>query len=289
MANILRLRTTNQLRTPRGWSLWRLTHHRIQRQQLAFPDNLAPSQSLEQEELLSQLNEDVPENKIEKTNFEIVRICRRARQLTAKLSLDTSDHDVMEILGVIGEMHKLEAESVAWRAGPCWAYKTVPTSSLTTSDGQFLTEEELKDWPEKVGLYPDLWIIYELNYQRTGRLLLHTQILECLALWKTSDVDQMISYSQNIITELVEDILQSVPQSLGDVSSNGIIVKQSLLWNPAGSPGTSAIGAYFLLWCIKVTKEAVYASEEQRCKAMKVFERIRDVTGMRERGVGDGL
>jgi hypothetical protein len=286
MAQILRLRTNDQLRTPRGWSLWRLSHHRIQKQQLAFPLHLSPAQTVEQDHLIAQLNEELPENKIEKTNFDIVKVCRRARELRARISPVTGEQNASEMIKLISEMHNLESESVAWRAGSHWAYRTILTSTLTTSKGEVLTAEELQNWPEEVGLYPDLWIIYELNYQRTGRVILQTQILECLgSLGSISDVDQLIVYSRNTITALINEILGSVPQSLGHMSSNGVVLRTNIE-DGSGEKGTSAIGAYFLLWSIKIIRSSKYASEEQKGRAREVFRRIRKVTGMVERGVG---
>jgi hypothetical protein len=217
-------------------------------------------------------------------------MCRRARELQMRISPVTGEHDAREMIKLISEMHDLESESVGWRAGTHWAYKTILTSTLTTSKGEALSEDELKNWPHEVGLYPDLWVIYELNYQRTGRVILHTQILECLtSLEIIEDVDLSIAYSQITITGLIEEMLGSVPQSLGDVSCNGVVLRRDNEEGGKGVQGTSAIGSYFLLWSIKVIRSSKYASEEQKGRAREVFGRIRKVTGMVETGVGSEL
>ena len=42
------------------------------------------------------------------------------------------------------------------------------------------------------------------------------------------------------------------------------------------------VGAYFLLWSIKILKSHEHVNEEQREMARGVFERIREVTGMKK-------
>jgi len=131
-----------------------------------------------------------------------------------------------------------------------------------------------------------VWIAYEWNYHRTARVILHEHLLECLdqfqqvyagdddGLWTV--VKSLRETSVSIIQSLVDEVLSTVPQSLGDVDHEGNI--------PAPSTGTSicrGVGGYFLLWPMKIFKTTRSATGEQRITAREVFERIRECTGMK--------
>ncbi|TVY34667.1 hypothetical protein LOCC1_G008709 [Lachnellula occidentalis] len=168
MAQILRLRGPDQIYSARGWSLYRLAHHRLQRQQLAFDS--APAISQEQEELLSSLTPDTPSNRITHDNFAISKICARARELKAKLLAgdELSDEETMKL---VSEMVLLDRTATGWRAGPSWEYRDVRKHDIVGAPEWF---------PLQIQLHHDAWIAYEWNYHRTGRIILHTHILECL-------------------------------------------------------------------------------------------------------------
>ncbi|KAG9237162.1 hypothetical protein BJ875DRAFT_370623 [Amylocarpus encephaloides] len=313
VAHLLRIRGPDQLVTPRGWSLFRVSQHRLQRQQLAFPPGEAPKQSPEQEALLGMLNEEMPEASIEQTNFDISKICARARGLRGKLasavlvnSPRVADEKTQEVIDLVKEMHELDGKASKWRAGDNWSYRTAPTSSLRYPDsgegGSELEREELEKWPETTTLYPDLWIAYEWNYHRTARMLLHVQILACLHTLPhalSRDAEGLTHHSLTSIATLADEISSTIPQSLGDVSATGFLLTSPLPASNASSPPrddpsdeearvhVSAIGAYFLLWPLKVVKECAFASASQRGLAREAFERMRRVTGMEGR-LGDG-
>lgn len=85
---------------------------------------------------------------------------------------------------------------------------------------------------------------------------------------------------------LAGEILATVPQSLGDIDSAGNLLglkerfEEEVLEEKRSLQG---VGAYFLLWPIKILKSHEFVDEEQREMARGVFERIREVTGMRDR------
>jgi hypothetical protein len=168
--------------------------------------------------------------------------------------------------------------------------------------------------PSPFNTDPKTRIAYEWNYHRTGRLLLHTHLLECISrlLDSTSLASNTYSsflppsttspslaelqeyHTRSLITinVLAGDILSTVPQSLGDISSSG-----ELLSLPKGMDEEmgevledkrtlQGVGAYFLLWPIKILKSHEFVDEELREMARGVFERIREVTGMRD-GLGE--
>ena len=132
MAAILRLRGKDQIYGTRGWSLFRLSHHRLvidpslfsmqhsltspkQRQQLAFKQKPLP----EQEVWLESLNDALPEVKIEKENYQISKICARARELLQKI--DETNLPLEEMVEMMKEINTLDQAATTWRHGPAWA------------------------------------------------------------------------------------------------------------------------------------------------------------------------
>ncbi|KAK8051856.1 hypothetical protein PG993_003241 [Apiospora rasikravindrae] len=268
MAQILRLRGSDQFYNPRGWSLFRLAHHRIQKHQLAFKQTALSESAI----WLDQLNDRVPF----KDAYEITRTCERARSLLEKLIEGGSIHSVASLQ----ELYELDQTASSWRQGPQWQFRSVPTSDLSL-------DLPIPPLTRNIELHGDVWKAYELNYHRTARILFHQQLLKVLeAVLARPDIPElmvlslhdMMDRSATTVCALVESILATVPQSLGDIDHLGHV---------AAVPMCKSIGCYLLLWPIKIVKAAgSAASLEQKAKAQSVYERIRDYTGMKSR-LGD--
>lgn len=295
MAQILRLRGPNQIYSARGWSLFRLSHHRLvgyyrntpiakliyrssqQKQQLAFRQSrrgVLPESEL----WLDSLNGELPYVCIEKDNFHINKTCERARNL--RKTLKDTDLPAEQMVDMIKEMHDLDQVATTWRQSPGWTFKTIHRSEITQDDSTVST------FPEYVQLHQDVWIAYEWNYHRTGRIILHEELLECLDRLQSLDagsqenipidLSSLREASVSIIWALIDQILSTVPQSLGDIDHEG-----NLRATLSNGPKCEGIGGYFLLWSIKIIKSTPSATIEQRSMAERVFERIRECTGMK--------
>lgn len=227
---------------------------------------------------LDSLNEELPYVRIEKDNFEINKICERARKL--RKNIGDTGLSAEEILERVKEMLDLDQVATTWRQSPGWAYKTLHRSQITQDE---LTASK---FPEFVQLHRDVWIAYEWNYHRTARIIMHEHLLECLDRLESVYSDAQGAFLTNlyssrqacitIITALVDEVLSTVPQSLGDIDHEG-----RLMENSSSTPRCKGVGGYFLLWPIKVTKGTRFATAEQRRAAQGVFERIREYTGMK--------
>jgi hypothetical protein len=232
----------------------------------------------ESETWLENLNDELPSVRIEKNNHKIVKMCERARILCQKI--DEDNLPIQETIEMMQEMHELDQASLQWRDGPGWAYKTIHRSQIS------LDEAKTANFPELVQLHQDVWIAYEWNYHRIGRVIMHEHLLECLdRLHSVCSGDQaslrpaLCSLEENSIAtikSLIDDVLATVPQSLGDIDHEG-----KLSHNATGAKTVRGIGSYFLLWPIKVSKSTRSASSEQKDFARGVFERIREYTGMK--------
>lgn len=208
-------------------------------------------------------------------------LCHRANQLLGKLSHGAAASAPEQLLQLVAEMLRLDRQAAAWRDAPEWAFQTLARSEVQGK------AEDVVGMPEEVQLHRDLWMAYEWNYHRTARIILHQRLLACLdriSLTSLDDADAALAReaqtsSQLKIERLANEVLATVPQLLGDVDHLGRCRPEE---GPA--PRGQAIGAYFLLWPVKVVK-----SEEGRCTARQreaarwVFGRIRECTGMKTR------
>lgn len=300
MSQILRRRGKEQFYDARGWSLFRLAHHRVQKHALVFPQ--PPCEDTD--ELLDQLNEELSFVKLEKDAYQITQLCTKARELRREVTTQSQhNHSIgtsasvstsastSELIEIIRQLQKLDYEALAWRQGPEWSYATLRRADLSHGGAN---ESVLASFPETVHIHPDIWTAYEWNYHHCSRIIMHKQILACLhraaALSISDDVGGGESNSvaslltpleiesMTIIRGLATKIAATVPQMLGDIDHTGCVRGVD-----APAPRCRAIGAYFLLWPIKILKGdlAEIIPQEQIEAARAVFERIREYTGMR--------
>ncbi|KAK8080414.1 hypothetical protein PG997_008232 [Apiospora hydei] len=219
MAQILRLRGSDQFYNPRGWSLFRLAHHRIQKHQLAFNQPALSESTI----WLDQLNDRVPFVRMEKDAHEIKQTCERARSLLENAIEDGSVHSVESLQ----ELYELDQTASSWRQGPQWQFKSVSASELSSG-------LPFPPLTRIVELHGDVWKAYELNYHRTARILFHQQLLKVIeAVLAKPDLPElvvlslheMMDRSTTAVCALVESILATVPQSLGDVDHLGHVAE----------------------------------------------------------------
>jgi hypothetical protein len=231
---------------------------------------------------MDMLNDNVAFNRLEKDALKISQTCKRARDLLQTLERD--DLPATIILEVVNEILALDREAANWRKGPQWSFTTMAVSDLANFSGP-------KPPADYVQLHTDVWTAYEWNYHRTARIVAHQQLLKCLESAMrdphldvaTADSLQIMSRkSIATINALADEVLSTVPQSLADINHLGIPHDAK-----TGSPRCRAIGAYLLLWPIKIIKGSTFATwPKQKEAAQAVFERLRDHTGMKS-SLGD--
>ncbi|KAI1266415.1 hypothetical protein F5Y18DRAFT_416299 [Xylariaceae sp. FL1019] len=274
MKLVLRLRGPNQIYGPRGWSLFRLAHHRLLKQQLAYSLDPMPESEL----WLGALNEDLPHIRGEKDNYQIIKTCSRARQIL--IDFENERLESGQVLEMVNEMHRLDRSTTTWRNSTNWAYQTRPRGNL------FDRADSLEYFPDYVQIHPDVWIAYEWNYHRTARVILHEQLLGILdRLSPTTGVDALTlaalqalkDTSTTLIQSLTDEILSTVPQMLGIIDHNGESLSDSRTVTLC-----QGVGGYLLLWPIRVIKETKSAQPKQKAAAQSIFERIRENTRMKD-------
>ncbi|KAF7542631.1 hypothetical protein G7Z17_g11413 [Cylindrodendrum hubeiense] len=276
MAHILRLRGHEQFHDPRGWSLFRLAHHRLQKHQLA--KQIAPLP--ESEVWLDSLNEEVSTVRLEKDALEISTMCQKANEILRSLSAETLSLE--QFLDLFPQMTRLDQKAALQRCKPEWHFKTLQRSEVVGN------QDVISRFPEKIELHRDVWMAYEWNYHRTARIILHQKLLACLERARSLSTSQhdfdseiIIRYEEETslsqIEILADEILATVPQSFGEIDRLG-----RCLPDPSKPPRCQAIGAYLLLWPMKIIKDPKgMAKSSQKAAAQVLFERIRECTGMK--------
>ncbi|KAK0702267.1 hypothetical protein B0H67DRAFT_650318 [Lasiosphaeris hirsuta] len=275
MAQILRLRGSDLVYSSRGWMLFRLANHRIQKQQLAY--NMA--EIAEKTAWFSQLNDGEPYVRLEKSTHDIGETCKRAQALLGLI--DTGGMSAPAIIDTVRELRSLDQETATWRQTSEWCF-----TSIKLSDRPDLIPAT-RGVTNTIQVHSDVWMAYEWNYHRTARIIFLQQLLECseaaLQMPELEDSDgQMlrntISDCTSTIRKLADEVFATVPQTFGDINHMGHGQSEN------SSPGRCrAIGGYLLLWPVRIIKGERFATTRaQKKQASSVFERIRDYTGMKD-------
>jgi hypothetical protein len=228
---------------------------------------------------LDQLNDSEPYVRLEKNTHEIGEKCERARALLAMIN--SGGLPASTLVDMIRELHSLDQTAVSWRQTSQWSFTTVTVSERPDL---LLAAQGITD---TIQLHPDVWMAYEWNYHRTARIVVLQQILQCsraaLETIALDDMEEQILKNTaeeciSTIQQLADEFLATVPQTFGDVDHMG-----RLHDNTDGQPRGRAIGGYLLLWPTRTVKgESFATSLSQKHRASKVFERIREYTGMRD-------
>jgi hypothetical protein len=237
------------------------------------------SQIPETSDLLTELNDNEPSVRLEKNADDILETCKRARTLLGLIT--AGGLPASTIVDMVKELHLSDQEAVRWRQTSQWSFTSIAVSERPdlSSVARGITET--------IQLHSDVWMAYEWNYHRTARIIFLQQLLQCAkAALEGPDLDvvheQILS---NTIAEcvatiqwLADEFLATVPQSLGDVNHMGRLHDSN-----NGPPRCRAIGGYLLLWPTRTVKaETSATSVNQKERAQRVFEKIRECTGMKD-------
>ncbi|PNP37649.1 hypothetical protein TGAMA5MH_10417 [Trichoderma gamsii] len=275
MAQLLRLRGNDLVYNARGWSLFRLAHHRIQKQRLTFHVLQIPETS----NLLNELNGSEPSVRLEKNADDILETCKRAQTLLGLIT--AGGLPASTVVDMIKELHSSDQEAVSWRQTSQWSF-----TSIAVSERPDLSAAA-RGITETIQLHSDVWMAYEWNYHRTARVIFLQQLLQCSrAALEAPDLEEAHEQRlHNTIAEciatiqwLADEFLSTVPQSLGDVNHMGRLHDSN-----DGPPRCRAIGGYLLLWPTRTVKaETSATSADQKERAQRVYEKIRECTGMKD-------
>lgn len=229
--------------------------------------------------LLDRLNGSEPYVILETNAYAVGQTCKRARALLDQIN--AGGEPASTLVDMIEELHSLDQEAVRWRQTSQWSF-----ASLAASDRPDLAQASA-GITDTIQLHSDAWMAYEWNYHRTARIIFLEQLIRCsraaLEAPDLGDTDRESLASTLIectstIQWLADEVLATVPQTLGDIDHMGRVHDSSL----HGPPRCRAVGGYLLLWPVRTIKaESSATNPQQKQRAQKVFERIREHTGMK--------
>ena len=230
---------------------------------------------------LDELSDSMSFVQLEKGAVNISEVCDRARTILALLKSPKPPSDE-DIILLVQEMREVDNQTLKWRQREEWSFRVMSRSEISSST------QQRRQLPERIEIHQDIWMAYEWNYHRTARMILHQQLLECmrqipahtiqtLSLDPEINATALFDSSISTIQTLANEILSTVPQCLCDVNRLGEDTRAL-----PEQPCSQAVGAYLLLWPIKIIKSpTMSATALQKDRAAEVFERIRECTGMK--------
>ncbi|KAM5367923.1 hypothetical protein ACJA88_011238 [Fusarium oxysporum] len=185
MAHILRLRGHEQFHDPRGWGLFRLVHHRLQKQHLAKQLSPLP----ESQDWLETLNDNMASVKLEKDDL-------------------------------IDEMLRLDQEATRWRKKPEWSFQTKSRGEiLDNRESKLWLPESIQLHLDLWMAYE--WNYHRTARIILHQKLVACLEKVNTALPSDSGVTTRITESINTVQLLASEVLATVPQSFGDIDHLG--------------------------------------------------------------------
>lgn len=260
MILLLRMRGTQQLYTRRGFSLWRLAHHRLQARQLLKNDP-----PLEESDMwLGMLDQSRPDLHIAAIVHRIISVTSRAKELTFE---DFPDPNELE--KSLASLEELDQECVQWAKtlDPLW----LPTVKRL-SDTQLEESVTSMILSQDVHIYHDMWAARTWNYHRACTIKLH----ETLVLLKQKILHAIPGRLENSSSILEHrtaigfsclEILATVPSLLGLVLAEGEV--------RSNENESKEVGLLFLLLPMWVIQRCELTKAEHKRAAAEVLSFVR--------------
>lgn len=247
---LLRARGDDQLFNRRGFSLWRVAHHRLQARQILLREEPLP----EQAEWVNKLDGKYPDLHITRHIFEISKICAQADMLL-KQSSTASDETLQSAADFLRRGTETIRECDQWmdKISDQWKHKRVVNNS---------SFEILKDLPN-LSIHHDIWVTYISNFHIASRIAAREAFLEVITspayrlIFNQKDMEETVSQSVNDIKRFSKWLLETMPQLLGFVDHNG--EPRSSQRDITGSKNGKGLGGFFALytlWIIHACKNA---------------------------------
>ncbi|PYH48035.1 Zn(II)2Cys6 transcription factor domain-containing protein [Aspergillus saccharolyticus JOP 1030-1] len=165
-------------------------------------------------------------------------------------------------------------------------YFTATTNELMMA-GLLAERHSRLIYADRTDLYPSVWSIRAWNNARCIQIILCEVICYLLKSLLAREVaapaacvqlrQQQLYETREILSRLSEDVLATVPQAMGIVSSPSSPFEFSAN-NP--SPGTSVSGAYMLIWCLYMAGISEATAGRARKWIIQRFQEIVQVSGI---------
>lgn len=282
--HILRSRDDGQLYSPSRFSLWRLTHYRLQFWQTLFFEH----PDAQQIAWVSKLNMEQPD----------LRICSYVLHMNILTALSkslthTNENDETmrrEKLGRINQLAKEMQELIAaieqWMSemSEPWRAKKHDSQNIVV----FGDVDEVHSYPiprlqySQILSYDDIWLAYIWNFHASSQIVLRESLVETIesasVLQGKDELDEddksVIQKQREQVDNLAATILESFPQLLG------FTYKYKKSGQPQISLQGRMVGRLFALFSMWVVHKARFASSQQKQTASDVVAWINNRHGL---------
>ncbi len=206
--------------------------------------------------------------------MKVCQVCATAEELrTSKQNVESRQR----LLDLMQEAEEVDKELQNWNQGPIpwWVYQDIgDIQGLETS-----TPGHTNSASQAVHIYQDSWIACLWNFYRTGRIALHSMLLECadfldISEWSGHEAREGSPSSKYAKSICVIDgmICASIPFVMGDVNKEGKLMDSN----------RKAIAGFHLMWPLYVAKNCPYALPEQVAAVQSTLRRIGYGMGIRQ-------
>lgn len=265
LKHLLRARGDDQLFSRRGFSLWRVAHHRLQARQILLREEPLP----EQAEWVNKLDAKYPDLHITRHIFEISQVCAQANELL-KQSSTTSNQNLQSAADFLHRGNKTIKECDQWMdsISDQWKHKSVANNS---------SFEILKDL-SNLSVHHDIWVTYISNFHIASRVAAREAFLEVLtspayrAISSQEEIEKTLSQGVKDIQRFSRWLLETMPQLLGFVDHDG--QPRSSQRDITGSKNGKGLGGFFALYTLWIIHTCKHTPSEHKLVAEKLLNWI---------------
>lgn len=266
LKHLLRARGDRQLYNRRGFSLWRVAHHRLQARQVLLREEPLP----EQAEWVHKLNSSQPDLHITSHVFEISKLCAHARSLLDRATI-VSEGTLQEVHLFLKKCSEIIGDCDQWteEISDRWKPRTVPNN---------LSFEILQDLAN-ISLHHDIWVTYMTNFHHASRIIAREAYLDVLAspLFQSAipdglNVEETTVEGVRFIRGYTKLILETMPQLLGFVDHDG--KSRNSLRDVTGSKNGKGLGGFFALYALWTIQACKHTPPQNKSTAEKLLQWI---------------
>ena len=271
---MLNARGGDQLFNQSQLALFRAANCRLQARQMLSSQEPEPVQ----EELIGQLDANVPDVRIAIDIMQMSRLCSEARSLLQSRSDSAAATLVviMQIDSLLDRMDDLLAAVLGWTSGTngIWKPKVVDAYSLETPEFPSDTmDHPLRHYNcPRLLSYPDVWFAYIWNFHAASQILFRETRIKLTRYRASLEEENLIQNEMELeliaVEKLTSTIISSLPPLLGFANQSGE--------PPASTPQGVMAGRFLALFALDVVRNASYACPEHKLVASEVVDWIKE-------------
>jgi hypothetical protein len=212
-----------------------------------------------------------------KAFMKVCLISARAEQLRAS---EQNEETRQRLLVLMQEAEEADHDLQSWNQGasPGTAFRDIGDFQGLETGNPSRTGSS----SQAVHVYSHMWMASLWNFYRTGRIALHSTLLECadfldITEWSGHEAREgspSSKYAKSIcaIDLIISEICASILFILGDVDSDGKFLQKR----------RQALAGFHFMWPLYIVKNCQYATSEQVTLCQAALKRIGYIMGIKQ-------